>query len=84
MGHGENSLLNVSHWNIQGFTQNKFKDLVEACSPQVISLVETWSGENIIVKHYSCFSANRKMSRNGRYYGGVSLFVSDVFCHLMM
>lgn len=79
MGHGENSLLNVSHWNIQGFTQNKFKDLVEACSPQVISLVETWSGENIIVKHYSCFSANRKMSRNGRYYGGVSLFVSDVF-----
>ncbi|XP_065569816.1 uncharacterized protein LOC136033115 isoform X2 [Artemia franciscana] len=74
-------------WNVQGLMSKKQQCLNESfLKCDVTCLIETWTppSEDLSVKDYTFFRADRQISRNVRFYGGVAVFVkkqSFEVCH---
>ena len=74
-------------WNVQGLMSKKQQCLNESfLKCDVTCLIETWTppSEDLSVKDYTVFRADRQISRNARFYGGVAVFVkkqSFEVCH---
>ena len=84
------NFVEIGFWNINGIFQNvgsgkvsKLTDedfLQKIYNLDIFALAETHVGskQEICVKNFISCSSTRRISKNGRYYGGLTVFVKSI------